>query len=161
MFRQRSASAQNVSEYTCDTIAYTVMSQKSKPFVSFHFETDAVARGHQDYGTHSNVLGMFREDWETGTHSTQCLFWHFIVTHLCLYICICRHIVPFSQHFRPPRYWDSWCAASTWGGTTQLLAWLWMIVPKLLSRLEAQRWWRRVTRVQKKLSKVVRQRVWL
>jgi hypothetical protein len=81
--------------------------------------------------SHSNMLGTFRKDWETGTHSTQCLFWHFIVTYLCLCICICRHIVPLSQHFRPPRYWDSWCSASTWGGTTQIVVWLWMNVPKL------------------------------
>lgn len=71
--------------------------------------------------THSNLPGVFRKDWETGTHSTQCLFWHFTMTCLCLCICIYRHI-PSSRHFRPPWYWASWCSASTWGGTAEIVA---------------------------------------
>ena len=39
MFHQGSASAQNISEYASDTIARTMMSQKSKPLVSFHYQT--------------------------------------------------------------------------------------------------------------------------
>lgn len=53
--------------------------------------TDAIARRHQD----SNMPGVFRKDWETFRRSTQCLFWHFIVTYLSLYICICRDICSF------------------------------------------------------------------
>lgn len=104
MFLQRSATAQNVSEDASDTIACTVMSQKSKSLVSFLFETDAVARGRQDCESTQICWVCCGKDWETGTHSPQCLFWHFIVTYLCLYVCICRHIVPLSQHSRPPRY---------------------------------------------------------
>jgi hypothetical protein len=48
---------------------------------------------------HSHMPGVFRTAWETGMRSTQCLFWHFILTYLCLHICICRHICSFFPTF--------------------------------------------------------------
>lgn len=49
--------------------------------------------------THASLTGVLRKSWETGTHSTQCLFWHFIMTYLCHYIYICRHNCSFFPTF--------------------------------------------------------------
>jgi hypothetical protein len=101
------------------------------------------------------MLGVFRKDWETGTHSMQCLFWHFILTYLCLYICICRHIVPFSRTFPATTVLRLVMVCQHLGRNNTARSLVVNEHAQTVSLLEVQRWWRRANLVQKKLSTVV------
>jgi len=118
MFLQVSASAQNIGEFAFDTIACTVMSQKSMPLVSFHPYTDAIARRHQDCERTQVCRECFERTGKQVLTTRSAYFGTSSWPTSASTFASVGIFVPSSQHFRPPRYWASWCSASTWGGTT-------------------------------------------
>jgi hypothetical protein len=163
MFHETSASVQNISEYASDTIAYTVMSQKSMPLGFLSPLNRPHCSSAPGLRTHSDIPGVFRKDWETGMRSTRCLFWHFILTYLCLYICICKHTCSFFLAFPAIAVLSHMVVCqhipTLAPGEEQPILSLVVNERAETITLEVQRWRRRATLLQKKLSEVCRQHV--